>query len=271
MSPGRGSFSSLGSTTWEIKMTRLFSAVGVTVFLLGLGGSAGAEGDKDALAILDKAINALGGEDKLKMAKAFTLKAKGTITFADNDNPFTSQTTVQGLERVRREFEGEFGGNKIRGVTVVNGDKGWRQFGDDKMDLDEESIANEKRTLYLQVIPISLLPLRGKGFKAVTAGEEKVGDKAALAVKVTGPDGKDFQLYFDKASGLPVKQVAKVIGFMKDEYTQETTFGNYKVIDGIKRATKIVSKRDGEKFIDQEITDFKILTKVDPKTFALTD
>jgi hypothetical protein len=252
-------------------MTRLFSAVGVAVFVLGLGGSAGADVDANANAILDKAIKALGGEDKLKMVKAFTWKTKGTITFADNDNPFTGHTTVDGLERVRREFEGDFGGNKIRGVTVVNGNKGWRQFGDDKMDLDEETIASERRTLYLQVIPMSILPLRGKGFKAVAAGEEKVGDKAALGVKVTGPDGKDFQLYFDKATGLPVKQVAKVIGFMKDEYTQETTYGNYQVVDGIKVAMKTASKRDGEKFIDQEITEFKILTKADPKTFSLTD
>jgi hypothetical protein len=249
-------------------MKRFFGATCVAVFVFGLARFAAADGDKDALAILDKAIKALCGEDKLKMVKAATWKTKGTITFADNDNPFTSQTTVQGLDHIRREFEGEFGGNKIMGVTVVNGDKGWRQFGDNKMDLDAEAVANEKRTLYLQVVPTTILPLRGKGFKVLAAGEEKVDDKAAVLIKATGPDGKDFQLYFDKASGLPVKQVARVVGFMKDEYTQETTFANYKVIDGFKRATKIVSKRDGEKFMDQEITEFKILTKVDPKTFA---
>jgi hypothetical protein len=59
-----------------------------------------------------------------------------------------------------------------------------------------------------------------------------------------------------------------VVGFRGDEYTQETTFADYKDLDGIKKATKIVSKRDGEKFRDEEITEFKVLDKVDPKTFT---
>ena len=39
--------------------------------------------------------------------------------------------------------------------------------------------------------------------------------KPAAALKVTGPDGKDFTLYFDKESGLPVRMVAKVIGLAR--------------------------------------------------------
>jgi hypothetical protein len=36
---------------------------------------------------------------------------------------------------------------------------------------------------------------------------------------------------------------------------------------GIKKATKVEARRDGEKFLEQEITDFKPVEKVDPKTF----
>src|SRR5438105_3864101 len=82
---------------------------------------------------------------------------------------------------------------------------------------------DEERNLYLRVVPMTLVPLKGKGFKIQTAAAEKVGGKPALGLKVTGPDGKDFTLYFDKESGLPVKEVAKVT-FMGNEFTQETTF-----------------------------------------------
>ena len=153
-------------------------------------------------------------------------------------------------------------------MTVLNGDKGWRKFGDNKMDLDEDALANEKRRVYLQVIPSLLMPLKEKGFKLEAVAEEKVGDKPAAGIKVTGPDGKDFTLYFDKESGLPVKLVAKVVGFRGDEFTQETTYKDYKEFDGIKKATKAESKRDGEDFIKSEITEFKVLDKVDPKTFS---
>jgi hypothetical protein len=247
-------------------MRRFIGAAIVTVFIAGLSGPARAA--DDANAVVDKAIKALGGEESLTKMKAYTWKGKGSINIMGSDSEFTNQATIQGLDHYRGEFEGEFGGNKVKGVTVLAGDKGWRKFGDMGMELDKDALANEKRNIYLQIVPATLLPLKGKDFKVEAAGEEKVGDKPAQVIKVTGPDGKDFKIYFDKESGLPVKQVAKVIGFMGDEYTQETTFTNYKEFDGIKKATKIEAKRDGDKFLNSEITEFKVLDKVDPKTFA---
>jgi hypothetical protein len=204
------------------------------------------------------------GRRREAKAKAFTWKSKGTFSFGGNDSNFTGQTTAQGLDHYRAEFEGDFG----KGVVVLNGDKGWRKFGDMGGEFDKDALANEKRNMYLQIIPIVLLPLKEKDFKVEPAGEEKVGDKPAVSLKVTPPDGKELTIYFDKESGLPVKQVAKAVDFMGTEYTQETTFGDYKDFGGIKKATKIETKRDGQKFIDVEHTDFKVLPKVDPKTFA---
>jgi hypothetical protein len=219
-------------------------------------------------AILDKASKALGGEEKLKRAEMATWKSKGTITFNGNDNDFNSQVTTQGLDHYRSEFEGEFGGNKVKGVTVLSGDKGWRKFGDNFMEMDADGVANEKRQVYLQMIPMRLLPLKEKGFKVEAAGEEKVGDKPAVGIKVTPADGKDFTLFFDKESGLPVKLVAKVVGFGGEEFTQETTYSDYQNFDGLKKATKVQSKRDGQDFVKSEVTEFKVLDKIDPKTFT---
>jgi hypothetical protein len=249
-------------------MTRILGAVVAVALACGLGGAGRAADDKDAKATLDKAIKALGGADQLGRIKAATWKAKGTISFGGGDNEFTSQTTVQGLDHFRGEFEGDFGGNKVKGVTVLAGDKGWRKFGDMKMELDGDALANEKRTVYLNVIPVTLVALRGKPFQIEAAGEENVGGKPAAGIKVTGPGGKDFRLYFDRETGLPVKLVAKVVGFDGNEFTQETTFSDYKDMGGIKKATKVVSKRDGEKFLEQQITEFKVLDQVDPQTFA---
>ena len=249
-------------------MKRLRGSVLMMALVSGLASPVRGADDKEVQAVLDKGIKALGGADKLRAVKPFTWKAKGKISFGGNENEFSSTATVQGLGHLRSEFEGEFGGNKVKGVTVLSGDKGWRKFGDMGMELDKDGVANEKRSLYLLAIPVTLVPLKGKGFKVETAGTEKVGDKPAAVLKVTGPDGKDFKLYFDQKSGLPVKQVAKVIGFMGEEFTQETTFAGYKDFDGIKKATKVEGKRDGEKWIEQEITDFKPIEKVDPKTFT---
>jgi hypothetical protein len=249
-------------------MTRRIGAALVMALLAGMCSPVRAADAPDADAILDKGIKALGGEEKLSKLKVISWKTKGTVTFGGNDNEITTQSTVQGLDHARLEFEGEFGGNPFKGVTVLAGDKGWRDLGGNRTELDKDALANAKQTVYLILVPVTILPLKGKEFKVEAIAEENAGGKPAAGIKATGPDGKELRLYFDKESGLPVKLVAKVVGFMGDEYTQETTFSDYQEMGGIKKATKVQSKRDGEKFIEQQITEFKVLDEVDAKTFA---
>lgn len=223
--------------------------------------------DATAKAILDKAIKALGGEEKLAKIEAFTWKSKGHFIINGSDNKFNSQVTIQGLDQYRSEFEGIVNGNSLKGITVVKGDKGWRKSGDQLIEMNEEQVANEKRSIYLMVIPTTLVALKSKNFEIGTAPEEKVNDKPAVAIKGTGPDGKDFTIYFDTETSLPIKLVAKMTGFVGEDFLIEWSFANYKEYDGIQKATKIEIKRDGEKFLNAEVTEFKIVDKVDAATF----
>jgi hypothetical protein len=248
-------------------MKRFLGAAMAILFAATAAGPVRAD-EKDPTAILDKAIKAVGGEEKLKKLDAMSWKANGAITFNGNSNNFTSEVTVQGLDHYRLDLEGELNGNPIKVKVVVDGKKGWRKFGDEAMEMDEDSLANEKRRVYLQVIPTRLSVLKDKAYKLEAADEQKVGDKPAAGIKVTGPDGKDFTIYFDKESGLPVRVVAKVIGFDQQEHTEDTTIKDYKDVDGIKKAMKSETKSDGEDFIKTEITGFKALDKVDAKTFS---
>ncbi len=249
-------------------MIRLFRAILAMGFLAVAVNLAQAD-DQDVKAVVEKGLKALGGEEKLAKIEAYSWQSKGKISFNDNDNEITLKGTAQGLDHYRGEFEGDFDGNKIQGITVVNGGKGWRKFNDNLMELDADALASEKRNVYMNVVATTLMPLnKGKGFKAESAGEEKVGDKPAIVLKVTGPDGKDFRLFFDKESGLPVKSEATVTGFDGGEVRQESIYRDYKDFHGIKKATKIEINRDGKKFIQQEITAFKVEDKVDAETFA---
>jgi len=240
----------------------------LALILAGVPAQSARADEAEAKATLDKAIKAVGGDEKLGKAEAISWKAKGKITFGENENPFTTETVIQGLDRHHGEFEGEFNDNPIKGITVLDGKKGWRKFGENLMELDDDGIANEKRTLYLRVVPMTLVALKGKGFKIESAKGEDVGGKPTDAIKATGPDGKDFTLFFDKETSLPAKVVARVVGFNGEEFTQETTYADYKDMGGIKVASKVVASRDGQKFLDQEISDFKVLDKVDPEAFT---
>ncbi len=234
-------------------------AVVIAVAVLGAPCGPVRADDPKANAILDRAIKALGGEEKLAKIEAFSWTAKVSLGPAGRE--MDAEVTFKGLDHLRRAF----GGN----VVVLAGDKGWRKTCALTKELSDELIAEEKRSIYMQVIPIILLPIRRNDFRYEAAGEGKVGDKPALALKVTAPDRKDFTLFFDKETGLPVKEVARV-GFPGGrEATVETIFSDYKDFGGIKKATRIdvTSAGFGSGF-SQIITDFKVLGKVDDGTFA---
>jgi hypothetical protein len=250
-------------------MKRILVALLAIGLVAGFGGTVPADDAADAKAIVDKAIKALGGEEALGKAKIAYWKSKTTISFNGNDNEGESETTVQGLNHFRQVFTGEFGGNKFKGVTVVAGDTGKRKFGENATELKDEALAGQKRSIYLTMIPVTMLPLKDSAYKLEPIAEEKFEDKPVVGLKVTAPDKKDFKIYFDKESGLPVRVVAKVSGFQPGmEFTQDTRFSDYKDTAGIKKAMKTVSKRDGEKFMTQTITEFKVLDKVEPKVFT---
>ncbi len=248
-------------------MRRFPAAVFVAVAISGMAGAARAD-DAAVNAILDKAIKALGGEAKLSKLEAYSTKAKGTITFGGNENQVLSESTIAGMDRFRQDFEIESNGNQFKGLVILNVDKGWRKrVGNNTVELDADAVAETKRSVYLQVIPGTILPLKTKAFKVETAGEETVADKPAVKLKATGPDGKDFTLAFDKVSGLPVRLLARIPGLQGAETDQETIYSDYADFNGIKRARKIETKRNGEPYGNFEVVEFKVIEKPDPKIF----
>jgi len=244
------------------------AALAVSVIHVSVFSGAARADDAAVNAVLDKAIKALGGEAKLSKLHAYSTRSKGTITFGGVENQLIAESTVAGIDRFRQEFEVEAQGNQFKGVVVLNGDKGWRKrVGENTVELDADAVASEKRSVYLQVIPGTILPLKTKAFKVETAGEESVLDKPAVMLKVTGPEGKTFTLAFDKASGLPVRLQATVVGFQGAEFSQETIYSDFADFNGIKRPKKIETRRNGEPFGNLGLIEFKAIEKIDPKTF----
>ncbi|HWG41474.1 MAG TPA: hypothetical protein VN688_01725 [Gemmataceae bacterium] len=77
-----------------------------------------------------------------------------------------------------------------------------------------------------------------------------------LSASARAADDKDAQAILNKA--------IKALG---GQFIVEATYADYKEFGGIKIATTIVRKRDGEKTSESHITEFRVLDKVDPKTF----
>jgi hypothetical protein len=236
---------------------------------LGVAGLARADEQADAEALLDKGIKALGGEANLTKFKAATWKGKGKIHFGDETADFTGEWALQAPDQFRVALEVTGKQAAFKQVRVLNGDKGWKKDDNEETtELPKETLAEEKKNMHAHWVA-TLVPLKDKALKLAPLPEGKVGDRPVVGIKVTGPDKREFRLFLDKDTGLPLKSewTVRNLGSAK-EVTQEVTYADYKEVEGIKRAMKLTVQRDGKPFAEQEISDFKPAEKLDDKTFA---
>jgi hypothetical protein len=235
--------------------------VGCGVLLLAA--PARADEAADAKAVVDKAIKAHGGEEKLSKFKGETWTGKGTYYGMGDGLPFTGHFALQWPDRFRMEIEGAF-------IAVVDGDKGWTKMGNgDAKDMNKDEMAFQKESLYAQGV-MRLMVLKEKEFTLAMLDATKVDGKPAAGVKVSHKGHQDIKLYFDKDTNLLVKVELRVKASEQGykEVTQETFLKDWKDVDGIKVVQKVVDKRDGKLYIEEEVSDVKYLEKVEAKLFG---
>jgi hypothetical protein len=217
-----------------------------------------ADDEADAKAILAQAIKAQGGADKLAAIKATITKGKGKVHVNSMDLDYTSTSSIQGTEKLRIEIDTEVMGMKFTILQIFNKDKGWISVGGMTMDADKDTLQEFKEQMYAQDVA-HLVKLTGKDFKLTPVGEVKVAGKEAVGLRVESKGHRDINLFFDKKTNLLVKIESR----QKDpqtgkEFNSETFLSDYKEKDGIQVPHKIEIKRDGEAFLEGEVTDYKV-------------
>jgi hypothetical protein len=225
--------------------------------------------DQDqAKIIIDKAIKAHGGPEKLAKLKAVTIRFKGTLHQAGTDIPFSAEIVSQGADQWRLALDGESRGMKFTFVQVLSGDKGWNKVNDTTEEVNPDQLAEAKEGAYHNWVT-TLAPLKDKAFALSSLGEVKVENRSAWGVRVSRKGHRDINLYFDKDANLLVKTEMRV----KDEQSgmevsQETFYSDFKEIDGIKEPMKIVLKKDGKPNVEATVQEVKREEKVDDSIFA---
>lgn len=232
-----------------------------------------AEDAPGSKAVIDKALQAAGGADKVSKPCALVWKYKGTFSGLGDPIEISGEVIQQsGKGQYKNTVNFEFMGNKGTRIVVFDGTKGWATLMGMTMEMGEDEVAETAEQTYATRLA-DLSRIQDPALKFEPLGESKVGDKTVIGFKVTSPGHKEVKLYFDKASGL----VAKVQRTAKDtmnnvDVDQEQLYEDYKEWpDGVKRAMKQTTKRMGKDFIATEVTDSKVEPKVDDKVFGKPD
>ena len=231
-----------------------------------LWASGGARGD-EARAIIEKAVKAHGGADKLAKYKAVQTKGKGKLEILGGLE-ITQEASFLHPDKIKEVVEFEAGGQKIRTVSIFNGDKISIKANDMEVPLSDAIKAALKDVGYaLKVARLEAL-LKDKAFELSPLGEVKVNDKPAVGVRVSSKGRKDISLFFGKEDGLLHKVESRAVDPMSgNEVNEERIILEYQKKDGMATPKKVLVNRDGAKFIELEVLEVKLLETLDENEF----
>ncbi len=241
-----------------------------TAITVGLLLPAAMASDDDARAVVEKAIKAQGGVDKVAKLRVMRIKAEGTIELVPGQPavPFVIEDWWQMPDRYKTTSRFELGGKKVSQTQVIDGEVGWMQFDGMTQDMPKEAVAEMREQKYAEDLD-RLGFLKDKGIDLTALGESQVDGRAAVGVLVKSKGHRDVKLWFDKASGLLVKREHRVLdsGTGK-EVTQEVVFSDYRETDGVRHYRALKAYRDGKKIIEAAVREIEVFDKLDKQVFV---
>jgi hypothetical protein len=241
----------------------------VLAFLVGCGGRPGVPDAGDPRAVIEKAIQAQGGEDKLSQFKAGRWTGRGTLTLRGQTLPLTLETVYQLPDKYKTVMRFEAQGTTVVATQAMEGGKGWMAAQGKTLELDGKLLQAFQEEFYSTNVELLVPLLREGGYTLAPLKEATVAGKPAVGVRVSAAGHKDIELYFDRDSYLPVKTVRPTIDVetMKDA-TAEVLYGDVKEYDGVKWPGRMVVNQDGKKLMEVVVTEFRRLDTIDPGEFA---
>ncbi|HZV07764.1 MAG TPA: sigma-70 family RNA polymerase sigma factor [Gemmataceae bacterium] len=222
--------------------------------------------DRKSLELLaEKALKAAGG-GKLRSVKAWTFTEK--IRHKDGRTS-TYRRYFQLPDRFRTEIEIEGDDKQLyKSAIIINGDKGWSvsERGTEKMSA--EMIAAWWKGAFWVSAPILGPSLLSDPNSTLTRlAEIKIGDRAALGVKMARQDYGITRLYFDKETGRLLKIEQDYRTEDGKEGVTEVMLSDFRVVSGISVPHK-KTQRDGGKVTGVwNVTDYKFADVLDAKQF----
>jgi hypothetical protein len=224
---------------------------------------------EDARAILDKAIQARGGEANLAKMKALRLKVKGTLELPQlGQTEFSGESFYELPNRYRSNMELQVQGMQVPVIAIFDGASGWRSIMGMGMDIAGQDLTAMKNSVYAQYIS-TLLPLRDKQFELTKLPEIQVNGKPAVGLKVVAKDRPEVKFYFDKETGLMVKGERMTPDRQTGmDVLSESLISEWKDVKGIKFAMKSQVLRGGKKVEEVQTVEVEYLDKLDAKLFS---
>jgi hypothetical protein len=238
----------------------------VVALLAGTASRIHAADTADPQAVIRKAIDAMGGEEKLARFKCTISKGKCKFYTMGQVVDGTAQMWSQPPRQLKAIFHLNMAGKPLTRIEVVTKDGGWLSLNGKLSPLPADQVAEIYEGMAADQAA-SLLALKDPGYQITPLGESSVANRSAVGLKVTHAGHRDVLLYFDKERGYLVKMQTRTKA-MGSEVDEENFYTDYRDYEGVRNANKVTTKRDGKTYAEAETTEFKAVEKIPDRVFA---
>ena len=223
----------------------------------------------DAMRIVERAMSARGGEAYMRAHPAATWKERGTYYGNGERRAYRGDFALQGPDKYRMSVEGI---GPMNSFTLVGTEEEvWVESDGKVSSFAGKKIAHTHDEMY-SVWVQSLVPLKDarNRFRLMRIDDARVDGRPFAGVRVSHDGRRDIDLFFDKQTGLLAMKRERIQKPGRDdqEIEQQTIIKEYQQIDGRNQPKQVVLLRESRLFVEAEISDMKLLEKLDDSMFA---
>ncbi len=217
--------------------------------------------------MIQRAIIAHGGKQRLSSVRAEKVKFKGTLHLGSSSVPFTDESIIQAPEQFKSIVRITEGGRVRTIVHILDGPTATITVDGQPQIVSGSLIAQMRQTLQLdqamKLVPLLIDP----AFHIEHTGEYQYNGRVVIGVRVTGRGQRDLRLYFDRETALLVKSEHLLDGPGGKDVRQEAFYSEYRDVGGYLRHGRVTVFRDGKKVMESELVEAQHFDHIDPREF----
>jgi zinc protease len=212
-----------------------------------------------ARALLDRAIAAKGGLEKLRAIRSITAITRTSMIEGGLQADATTYLSYPDHVRIDTTLQG------VSSVQIFDGESGWVRDPRGVHDVPAPALRDLRTTLRRDTISLLLAAERG-ALRARLLPDVKDGDGTRHhTLEVSGTDLDPIVLYVDPDTGLISKQTYVAGG--PGRPLIEEVFTDYRPVDGVQIAYAATIRRGGQPVLERHVTEIRINAPIDPALF----
>ena len=220
------------------------------------------DSSEKAKGVLDKALSAIGGRERILSTEAITTVFKATVSTPGGDISMDMNLTMVYPDRLRMEMQSPMGAI----TQVLDKDKGWMRKPQGIVELQGSQVDELRKQIQFETINVLKSFIAGK-LDVQYLGESQLEGRKVLDILLTMGEGATQHFYVDAND-------YTIVGNMRRGNTIEgpaeltEIYSDFRDVDGLK-VNFASAQKTGTKQVSSSVTsEVKINPKVDPAIFA---